>query len=130
VRFRQVESLALSNLQELALDEPPARGVAKRLASRSIAMARGQGRKALTPDRAGQALSSDAANRPHIGKQVSARGMWMPICDPADVGFGAPSSCSFGGQAGRRMPGCGTPASHRADYTVLPASAPSHVDCF
>jgi hypothetical protein len=147
VRFRQVESFALSNLQEFGLAEPAARGGAKRLdiGWRPTAMAQGQGRRLLAAHVAGQVVSSDAVDpdrvttprRRCLGMQVEAGGIWIPRCHPADIGF----LCGI--EPLLRGPGWGgvsTPAATRDGgelshaigriTSVLLASAPSHVDCF
>jgi hypothetical protein len=138
VRFRQLESFALTDLHELGLAEPSARAAAKHhdVALRSIAIAfrQRQGFGLLAADKAGRAVSSWAD---------APGGTWIPIRLPKDVGLLSameplirrPGNGGLGRMlawSGRgvcqRQRRCGP--TDRADHAVLPVRASSDVDCF
>jgi len=147
VRFRQVESLALSDLHEFGLAEPAARGAAERLGIGLIAMTQSQGRKLLgrkplAGDRAGVRPDAIVPHRAttltrthrRIGRRAGA-GTGIPICPQGFLCAAEPLIRRPTGPGGWLRPGGGRARSgglpsDRADHTMLPASAPSHVDCF
>jgi hypothetical protein len=119
VRFRQVESLALTNLHKFGLAEPSARAVVKPLdvASRPVVIAFRQGFGVLAADKAGGGVRS----RADVLGGTSLHAMEPLIRSPGNGGSGRTLAWSGRGVCQRQR---------RRGPTVLPASASFRADCF